>query len=118
MPIMSLPSVVLGAGWLLVVAAVIMSICKIHLPGIRNLYLQAAGNFLIFLIFGQEKLFGLSFGSILSGGIIGALIDPFIWKKLKFYLPSENLKKASWLINIMLMISGSLAFLIGYAFLR
>lgn len=55
---MFLPSLVLGAGWLLVVAAVILSICKIHLPGIRNLYIEAVGVFLVCLIFGQQKVFG------------------------------------------------------------
>lgn len=118
MPIMSLPSLVLSAGWLLVFTAVILSVCKIHLPGIRTLYIEAAGVFLVCLILGQQKIFVLFFGLFLPACIIAGLIDPLIWKKQKFCLPSENLKKESWLINMMMMVLGSLAFLIGYVFLR
>lgn len=118
MPIMSLSSLVLSAGWLLVVMAVILSICKIHLPGIRTLYIEAAGIFLVCLILGQQKMFGLFFGLVLPGCIIAGLVDPFIWKKQKFNSSPENVKKESWLINMMMMVLSSLAFLIGYVFLR
>lgn len=118
MPIMSLSSLVLSAGWFLVVAVVILSICKIHLSGIRTLYIEAVGVFLVCLILGQQKMYGLFFGLILPGCIIAALLDPFIWKKQKPNLSSENMKKESWLINMMMVVLSSLAFLIGYVFLR
>lgn len=118
MPIMSFSSLVLSAGWLLVVMAVILSICKIHLPGIRTLYIEAAGVFLVCLILGQQKMFGLFFGLVLPGCIIAGLVDSFIWEKQKFNSSPENVKKESWLINMMMMALSSLAFLIGYVFLR
>lgn len=124
MPMMSLSSLVLGAGWLLVVTAVILSIFGNHLPGIRNLYLEAVGFFLVYLIFGQQKMYGLFFGLILPACLIAALFDSFVWKmqiriqNQKYGSENRNFKKESWVINMMMVVLSSLGFLIGYAFLR
>jgi len=115
MQIFSGPSLILGSGLIILTFAVILSICKTHLPGIPNMFLEGVGFFLIFLISGQQRMFWTLL-IVISASPIAALLDPFIWKLQGYCSKHENKKAESWLINIRVAGISLVAFWAGYAF--